>query len=423
MKKSFLTLTMFGFLFIFSTTVNANTSIELKTDNFKINNAEIFDVTLYAKEEGISAGDFNIFFDTDKLEYISGPDNANFYNGRIIYSWFSEEGKEKKEFEMDKFQFKAKKDGISKIVINGTCYNENGEIVKTDFNNLDIQIGETISTLQQTEEENGTNTDKNSSYLKIMRTNIEGIVPNFDPYIFEYYITTIEDIDRIDLTAIAENKNAKVEITGNENLKKGVNKVVINVTSENGEKTSSYIIYVTKTDNLEKSNTNLENLAVEYFDLFPEFQSNITEYRVEIDNNVENINILAIPENINAKINITGNGKLDIGDNNINVNVKAEDGISYKNYKIVVHRRNTDEQLEFEKQEKINIERLSTILEGSESNENNTSMEENIYEEEAEEEDLEIEENRIRILCIVIIIIIVTIIIIIYLKKKRSKSK
>ena len=198
---------------------------------------------------------------------------------------------------------------------------------------------------------------------------------------------------------------------------------LINVTSENGEKTSSYIIYVTKTDNLEKSNTNLENLAVEYFDLFPEFQSNITEYRVEIDNNVENINILAIPENINAKINITGNGKLDIGDNNINVNVKAEDGISYKNYKIVVHRRNTDEQLEFEKQEKINIERLSTILEGSESNENNTSMEENIYEEEAEEEDLEIEENRIRILCIVIIIIIVTIIIIIYLKKKRSKSK
>ena len=209
MKKSFLTLAMFGFLFIFSTTVNANTSIELKTDNFKINNAEIFDVTLYAKEEGISAGDFNIFFDTDKLEYISGPDNANFYNGRIIYSWFSEEGKEKKEFEMDKFQFKAKKDGISKIVINGTCYNENGEIVKTDFNNLDIQIGETISTLQQTEEENSTNTDKNSSYLKIMRTNIEGIVPNFDPYIFEYYITTIEDIDRIDLTAIAENKNAK----------------------------------------------------------------------------------------------------------------------------------------------------------------------------------------------------------------------
>ena len=70
MKKSFLTLTMFGFLFIFSTTVNANTSIELKTDNFKINNAEIFDVTLYAKEEGISAGDFNIFFDKDKLEYI-----------------------------------------------------------------------------------------------------------------------------------------------------------------------------------------------------------------------------------------------------------------------------------------------------------------------------------------------------------------
>ena len=162
-------------------------------------------------------------------------------------------------------------------------------------------------------------------------------------------------------------------------MKKGINIVKIEVVSKDKTKKSTYKIYVTKTEDIESANSNLENLAVQESMLYPAFESNITQYKIEVPNNIEKLNILAIPENINANVQIIGNEKLKTGQNVIKINVKAKDGITNKTYIINAYKRNMQEEQEFEEEEKIQAEKLSAILENSENgneiDENNTHIE------------------------------------------------
>lgn len=58
--------------------------------------------------------------------------------------------------------------------------------------------------------------------------------PTFDSNIFEYDITVDSKTNELNITAIPIDPNAKVEILGNENLKEGMNTVLVKVTDENG---------------------------------------------------------------------------------------------------------------------------------------------------------------------------------------------
>ena len=64
-------------------------------------------------------------------------------------------------------------------------------------------------------------------------------------------------------------------------------------------------IHVLKTDNYETLNNNLEVLSIENGLLDPPFDSNITEYKLEVMYDVKNLNILAVPENEDAIIEIS----------------------------------------------------------------------------------------------------------------------
>lgn len=59
------------------------------------------------------------------------------------------------------------------------------------------------------------------------------------------YFAEVENVDSIDVTATAENSSAKVKIFGNSDLKTGINKVLIQVTAENGD-IRNYKIFVNK---------------------------------------------------------------------------------------------------------------------------------------------------------------------------------
>ena len=281
----------------------------------------------------------------------------------------------------------------------------------------EIQIGEEETQNLINEEEIGTNTDENNAYLKIMRTNQEGIIPNFNKEIFEYYITTIEDIEKLEITAIPENNNSKVEIIGNDNFVQGENVVQIKVTSQNGQNTNTYKIYITKTNDLEKANTNLETLAVENTFLYPSFDTTITEYKIEVSKDTENLNILAIPEDEKAKVTIEGNTNIKIGDNPILINVLAEDGVTYRKYKIIAHKRNEKEEQQYEEQEKIEAEELAVIL-------NEKGLEE-VVEQNTNENTDNISKTRknISIIIISFIVIILVIILGIIIKRKINTKK
>lgn len=256
--------------------------------------------------------------------------------------------------------------------------------------------------------------DENNTNLKIMRTNKENIVPNFDKGIFEYYLTVDNNTNSLDLTAVPENENSKIEISGNENFKSGTNVVEIKVISPNGT-SNSYKIYVTKTNDVEKANTNLETLAIENVLLYPYFDTTITKYNVSVDNSIEKLNILAVPENVNAKVSIEGNDVLNVGDNTIIVNVLAEDGVTFRKYEIIAHRRNATEQENFEEQEEEEAEQLEVLL--SEYSEENQNIEENVINNN--ETDNKTNTDKIFLMLIIVGLVVVFASGVIYLRKKR----
>lgn len=152
------------------------------------------------------------------------------------------------------------------------------------------------------------------------------------------------DKTTINVNAVPEDNNAKVNITGNTNLKTGLNKINIKVTAPDKKTTKTYTINATKTDNPDLANANLENLAIENVTLNPEFNENILEYNAEIGSDIDSLNILAVPKIEGATINIQGKDNLQFGENIITIAVVAKDGVSKKDYIVKVYKKTVEEE-------------------------------------------------------------------------------
>lgn len=187
--------------------------------------------------------------------------------------------------------------------------------------------------------------------LQELRLDIPGLVPKFSDTTYEYYLTVSNDITNIEITAISKNPNDNVEISGNKGLKQGLNIITISVTPEDKTKKTEYKIQVTKTANLELANTNLETLAIEDTLLYPPFDNAETNYKAEISENIEKLNILAIPQNEKAKVQIVGNDNLKVGKNIIEVTVTAVNGVTKRKYQIEVYKRNEEQESEYNKEQ------------------------------------------------------------------------
>ena len=413
MKKIYFIIIIFLNILIFPIISDAKTSVQLKTDYSKINVGEQFDISVEITGDKVFAIDMDIYFDSNIIEYISGPENTNLVDGRIKLSWFDENAEGKTNFSLGNFVFKQKQDGRTNISIKGNCYNEFGDLIETEFKNLQIEkIEDNIQSKIIAEQEVGTSTDTNNALLKILRTNQEEIIPKFEASINEYYLTTNTDINKLDITAIPENPNSKVEIIGNENFKQGKNIVEIKINSPNLQVVNSYKIFVTKTKDLEKSNVNLENLAIENTILYPSFDTTVTEYKIEIEPNIEKLNILAIPENSKATIDIKGNELLKTGDNEILISVLSEDKINTLVYKIVAHKRNEEEQQKYREQEEKETMELENLL--------NEEIETKDVNNEINEEEKTQDNSKIKFMIIVLIILIfISVLAIIIIKRKK----
>lgn len=365
MKKRFLIIfnLIFLLLIVFCTQSKAESKINLTCNKDIIKKEDEFKVIADINNADIAAFTVWIYFDNEKVDCLTKMDNINILENRIIYTWYSDTGRNKSLTELLELNFKAKENGIATFSIIGEFYNENGEEIDIQYNNLDVNIGkeEKIDGRSEntTESQNVSNDNAN---LEIMRLNQEGITPNFDPNIQEYYLVLDENIDHIDVTAIPENIQSKVTITGNKNLKNGKNVINIEVTSKDKTTVKNYKINVTKTNNISKTNTNLETLAIENYELNPEFNNNTTNYNVEISKDTNTLNILAIPSDMDAKVEVAGNENLKQGDNKVIITVYAEDNITVKKYNINVYKRNEDEETKYKENEQKEIEEANNIL-------------------------------------------------------------
>ena len=187
------------------------------------------------------------------------------------------------------------------------------------------------------------------------------------------------------------------------------------VISEDKTSESMYKISVTKTENAELANTNLETLAIENVLLNPPFYTNITNYEIEISNDTTSLNILAVPENEQGTIQIIGYENLQEGNNLISVIVTAPNGITTREYTINAYKRNQEEEQAYLEEQKGRLEKLEEAYDiemNSETNEEGTNSENN--------ENTNTNNNTIIYIVLAVIGIIIIIGIVYYIFKKNK---
>lgn len=392
-----------------------SSNLQIIADKNELIVGEEGSLTIKLPSTNIASFTLEIYYNHDNLDYISGPENSNETENRIIYTWTDSQAKGQNNITVGPFTFRALAGSLAQINVIGEFYDEKGNEVVINPQNFTWNISEEV----QTQNVEG-NFDKASANLDILRLSHEGISPQFDTNVTEYYITVDKSVDTLDVEAIPENPNAKVEVSGSGKMILGKNTITIKVTSEDGTQSKTYTIYVTKTDDIEKANANLETLAIRQGTLIPEFSDvQYTEYRVEINNNVETIDILAIPQNQNANVTIQKDDVMRIGDNKILINVTAEDGITNKKYEVTVHRRTEEEQKVYEKEQQEQIgkaEKLMAIVNNISDN-NNELNQENVLDEVEEKTETK-EKNNV----IIIIIACILVVLIVFLIIKKSKN-
>ena len=260
---------LFNFNNIYASTKG---NVYLSSNKQEVNIGQKIEISINIEGFNTSAYDFELYFDNDKLEFLENAndkDNINLINNKINYIWFDRSGNDEVTGIIKTFKFKAKKEGIVTFSLNGNFYANKAQEVDTSFNNLQVNIidvNNNKSILQkQAEEEIGESNNVSNSKLQNLRFNIEGLVPEFNKDVFDYYLTVNNNINNLEILTVPENKNSKIEITGNENLKEGLNIIKVQITSEDNSSSTSYIINVTKTNNIEDANTNLETLAIQNY--------------------------------------------------------------------------------------------------------------------------------------------------------------
>ena len=253
------------------------------------------------------------------------------------------------------------------------------------------------------------------------------MVPDFNNNTYDYYITVKNDIKDIEVLAIAENKNSKIQIEGNSNLKEGLNLIKVQVTSPDKTSSSTYLINVTKTNDLESANTNLETLAIENYLLYPAFDNTVTNYNVEVGNDTEQINLLAIPEDENATVEINKEDTLKEGNNVIKITVTARNTYTKKEYNINVYKRNSEEEIKYQEEQKENQEKLNGIYEiqRTSNEEEQNDEQEKEQQEEIKNNQKEVKEKRNHLVSFFVLIAIVLILasVSILFEKRKDKIK
>lgn len=141
--------------------------------------------------------------------------------------------------------------------LNVTAVPEDSKASVSISGNTNLNLGENTINVKVTAEDKKTtktytinvtkvqDVQKSNAFLQnIIVTDIE-MSPSFSKEIFEYDLGCVT-LDRITLSAFAENENATVQIEGNENLVLGENLIKITVTSENGNVNKIYTLKVIK---------------------------------------------------------------------------------------------------------------------------------------------------------------------------------
>lgn len=188
-----------------------------------------------------------------------------------------------------------------------------------------------------------------------------GIRPNdfsgFKANIFSYNVEVPNETEKIEIYAKKGQSEQTISGTGTKTLKEGLNTFQIAVKAEAGN-TKKYTINVTRkakeeknqeenTEEQENSNSEQEpieeifgltELKIENIELKPQFQTDVYEYKIELKEDLQKLNITTLSTEPNANIEVTGNENLQQGENIITIIIKSENEEKTAAYQIIVNK-------------------------------------------------------------------------------------
>lgn len=238
--------------------------------------------------------------------------------------------------------------------------------------------GQTENNASQTGDISNSTTKSNVATLSNL-----GIRPNdfsgFNPNKTSYSTEVPNDVETIEIYANKGQSGQKISGTGKKTLKEGTNIFEVVVTAENGQN-KKYTINVTrktKDDNSTENETTeettnetasedevedpttqafgLTKLSIAGVELQPQFQTDVYEYRIELKENLDKLDIEAIATEENANVEITGNENLQDGENVITILVKGDTEDKNVAYQIIVNKS-------VENQEETNTNKIKNII-------------------------------------------------------------
>ena len=171
--------------------------------------------------------------------------------------------------------------------------------------------------LEELEKEQEAN--KNLEYLRI-----DGyeMYPEFNKNTINYYVIIPEGVTSLDIDAEPEVEGAIVKISGNTRLTKKENTIRVRVTAVDGT-SRTYTITASREPEV---NLKLSNLQIEGVNLDQSFNESTYYYTSTLeDTELEKLNITAVANDPDAKIEIIGADKLENGRNLINVVVENDE--------------------------------------------------------------------------------------------------
>lgn len=235
----------------------------------------------------------------------------------------------------------------SSVVISATPSSNLASITGTGTKNL--ACGSNVYTIKVTAENSKyknytvgiTRTCDKNVYLKGINISSGTLTPEFNKTTTNYKVEVDKTVEKITVTGIpsATTQTIKGNVT-DKKLEFGDNKIEITVLSQTGEK-QTYTLNIIREDNRDNS-VNLSSLSLSSGTI--KFDKDTLNYETKVLYNVENIEILALPEKETSKVEITGNKNLKVGENTILVKVIAENEET-KTYIIKVTRLNEGETL------------------------------------------------------------------------------
>ena len=158
---------------------------------------------------------------------------------------------------------KQLKEGTNAINVVVTA--EDGTTTKTYTINIERKSAETTDNKEENTEEQPeeTSTEEEETFgLKDLKIDVLELTPEFKTDVYEYSAELKEDKTSLELTTIATEENAEIEVTGNEDLKDGENIITVIVKEKDTDKTATYQITVNKI----KEETNITEAIVNNID-------------------------------------------------------------------------------------------------------------------------------------------------------------